>query len=61
MTGNFHVRFGGRERDVLERGVTLPTQCRNVSRVFVRGGWNLASGYLQPGCLYSRLACKNTE
>jgi hypothetical protein len=50
MTGNFHVRFGGRERDVLFGGVTLPTQCGNVSGVFVRRGWNLAGGYLQPGC-----------
>ena|SRR5208282_963037 len=27
MTRKCHVRFGGRERDVLARGVTLPTQC----------------------------------
>jgi len=35
MTGNFHVRFGGRERDVLERGVTLPTQCGDGGRLSV--------------------------
>jgi hypothetical protein len=33
MMGNYHVRFGGRERDVLARGITLPTQCRTFSRL----------------------------
>ena len=27
MMGNYHVRFGGRERGVLFGGITLPTQC----------------------------------
>ena len=27
MMRKYHVRFGGRGRDVLARGVTLPTRC----------------------------------
>ncbi len=41
MTGNFHVRFGGRERDVLERGVTLPTQCGIWRCISMRRSWDL--------------------
>jgi hypothetical protein len=36
MMRKYHVRFGGRGRDVLARGITLPTQCGDGCRLSLR-------------------------
>ena len=55
MMGNYHVRFGGRERDVLFGGITLPTQCRTFSRLPLCRSRNLKLSHPKPSRVRIRL------